>query len=423
MISSYQSERRDLLTRLNSASSPADHLAVQQHAAAAILRSEELLELSDDADARHHVGQIRLYMDALVWNTLHPHAIRQLAKGYGTPPSLISQGPAFDLVMEAAHQWTVSTNVSALIADLTNIIKIGDLILVQHPEYPAIVECKSQLPKPQHFRQGRTGRQISRALGTVRYLSGKPTKIYGQDLPLVVVESAHRASRNWLAVERCVAAAMQQGESFEQISSYELIWAGPTGDTQGFVDRLAGLDKQLSTVDFVGSSLGALETSDGLFPPPAAWPIAADAQSALMEREIQLSHFVSGAAFEGDHHGARIAFADDSDRPLVVTLDDHEFALSSRLIFEVVYAFETVESAIEGIVAFAREVATLMPDQDSIGLELERHPDQLTRMGPDDSPEGTVLLKFGDHQLVVVEMPNLDPPVIPEPHNHPEQDM
>jgi len=222
-------ERRRLLDEWDAVDSARKLLEIQEGIAEQIRDAERAIkDGSRDRDALvHHISQLRLYADGLAWRILHSHVIRQLAKNARGALSLIEQGEAFENVLRSARRYVEESGLPVLIADITNIIRIGDLILVPDPELPQILECKTRLPDPRHWMQGRIGRQISRALGTLRYLSGKPTKVHGEDHIRLVVESEHEADRNWEAVRTCVAAALDRGHGFVQLSEHELVCACP----------------------------------------------------------------------------------------------------------------------------------------------------------------------------------------------------
>ena len=219
--------RRLFFARLDRVSTAEELLAFPIDLAEAILATErELKTGSCDSEALDsHIKRLRLYADALVWWFLHPHTIRQLAKNPGAPPSLLAQGSAFNNVLSYAKRYLEETGLPILIADLTNIIKIGDIVVVVHPERPQIVECKIKVPSPQHLMQGRLGRQVSRAMGTMQHLKEGATKVFGESHYRMTVESQHRAQRNWEVVDQLCSEALEQGEAFLKVSPGDYLWA------------------------------------------------------------------------------------------------------------------------------------------------------------------------------------------------------
>jgi len=223
--------RRLLFDRLNRINTTRQLLTFQKDVAKAIVDAERRLARGkyDSEKLQFHIESLRLYADTLVWWNLHPHAIRQLAKNPGPVQSLLRQGDAFHSVLLHAERYQRETRLPILIADITNVLKVGDIVVVSDPESPQVVECKLKLPKPQHLMQGRTGRQVSRAIGTMQYLKEGAGKLFGQDYYEIAVESQHRSERNWEAIERVCSHALRVGEAYEEISNGDYLWAVQSG--------------------------------------------------------------------------------------------------------------------------------------------------------------------------------------------------
>ncbi len=193
--------------------------------ASEILRAEALQVQDAKTDVPFHIERLRLYVDGLVWLILHPHVIRQMAKNADVPKSLLQQGDAFGLVLESAHHYYETIGVPIFIADITNVLKIGDLVVVTNTEVPMIVESKKRLPRPEHLMQGRSGRQISRAMGTMRYLREGSAKVFGDDCHRRVVESPTKALRNWNLIDEVCKSALKSGWAEVVVSEHEFMWA------------------------------------------------------------------------------------------------------------------------------------------------------------------------------------------------------
>src|SRR5580700_4089059 len=129
----FEKRRNALLKLLDSATCPVDFARFQAALAAEIIESERLkaqerknkhlqLELKRHLHLCHHLG------DGLAWRLLEPHTIRQLAKGEGRPPWLSHQLVATNQALETVSGVAKELNRSAIMADLTNIVRIGDVI-------------------------------------------------------------------------------------------------------------------------------------------------------------------------------------------------------------------------------------------------------------------------------------------------------
>ena len=112
---------------------------------------------------RAHLEAVRQYGDALAHTVLSAYSIRQLARNAGRPPYLTDQAPAIELAMSCAEH-LASAELPTMVCDLTNVLRVGDLVICADPDLPKIIECKAPGPRKRLFeRQGRRGRQMAAA--------------------------------------------------------------------------------------------------------------------------------------------------------------------------------------------------------------------------------------------------------------------
>lgn len=364
MVSSEQlrNERQSLFKKWIRVGSFEDLLGIQEQIADSIRKCERTLGTAENKnDLQFHIERLRLYADGLVWLVLHPHTIRQLAKNPGPQRLIEAQGKAFDQVLESAWEHLKTDKVPVFIADITNVIKIGDLVLCTNPEMPRIVECKTRLPHPRLFTQGRFGRQVSRAMGTLRYLSKGSAKVFGDEHYRLVLESPHVSKRNWEAVAKACTTAISDGRAFIQLSDHEFLWAYARRNQDSVLADVAEYGKPL-TCSYFGTSLGLMNMSDGLFPPPIVWPISSELRFPLMEEDIVVAHLVDATAFECDlGNGERIEICAQEDFPIRVVTGGKEYPLSKRFIYDVLYGFEAVSNCVQGLIGFARQLQEQLP--------------------------------------------------------------
>ena len=355
--------RRKLFGRLDRVSTVEKLLALQIDIAEAILEAEHQMEIGQigSKNLQAHIKRLRLYADALVWWNLHPHAIRQLAKNSGAPQSLLSQADAFNNVLLHTQRYCHDTRLPVLVADITNVLKIGDIIIVTDPECPQVVECKMKLPSPQHLMQGRVGRQISRASSTIQYLKGGAAKLFGEDHWSMTVESEYKAERNWEVIDQLCSDALRVGEAYLEISPGDYLWALRSERQDIVLKAVRKRAESIVTAQF-GTSLGLMNSQDGLFAPPSAWrKVSSKVRFELIEETIVLFHLVSYEALAGDYGDMQKIAIQNTDYPIVVSIEGTEYPLSRRFIYDIVYGFETIESCARGLLIFAHNLASTVP--------------------------------------------------------------
>ena len=355
-------ERKSLFENCLKVGTPDDLLAIEEEIAHSIRRCERALKGGkNNKSLQFHIERLRLYADGFVWRLLHPHTIRQLAENRGPPVSIKDQGEAFDEVLKSAQHYLQKYKVPILVADITNVIRIGDLVLCTNPEVPQIVECKTTLPPPELFMQGRFGRQISRMMGTLKYLSKGSAKVFGDNQHRLAIESPHTSKYNWQPVSMVCDTAMKDGRAFLQLSAYEFLWAYNQQGEDSIWAEIHEYGNRI-TQAFFGTSLGLMNMSDGLFPPPTVWPIPPTLRFLLMEKDIVLAHMIDAAAFECDLGGGqRIEVCPTEDFPIRVIIEEKEYPLSRHFINDVLYGFETIASCVQGLIEFARELHEMAP--------------------------------------------------------------
>lgn len=359
-----RSKRHKLFEQCLKVESPQELLAAEIAIATEIRMAEQLLQSEmDNMLVQFHIQRLRLYGDGLVWVVLHPHVIRQMAKNTDAPKSLLQQGDAFDLVLESAKNNFKRTRVPVLIADITNILKIGDLVIVTDTEAPQVVELKKKLPRPERLMQGRRGRQISRAIGTLKYLENGFGKVFGDDSHRLVVESEGKAQRNWDVVDRVCREGLQNGWAKAVLSRHEVIWVHRKGMEERLGAEIQALSGKASSA-FYGTTLGLMNMTDGLLPPPGVWPISPDVRLALLEEDLVLAHLLDVGAFECiQDAGGTIKIDLQHDYPVLVTICGQVYPLSRRFIYEVLYAYETIGSCVKGLLEFAAQLHEMPPPE------------------------------------------------------------
>ena len=349
--------RSDLFAMADQVDSAESFLGVQLAIADEIVRCEAMLE-SDEADEyRWHIHTLRLYVDGLAWTALHPFTIIQLSKNPPAPPRLSHQLDAFRQVREAAEE-CAAEGVPVLICDLTHCLRMGDLVVCYDPETPQIVECKSNF-KPEFIMRGRTGRQLSRAMETLRYLHTGTAKVYGEEKPRRVIEPGTEFTYTWDSLERTVSMSADGEVGVVCPSPNEIICVYPP-------------ERELELTEEVREALGGFRRCYGGFhtwaindvccrlASPFVWPLPSDVRFSLLECDTVVVHMIDIEHFlDVDTAGGRIskllAREDEVDGCcFVIDVGGVESYGSAFYLDEVVYGFQTIESTAQCMVDVSR---------------------------------------------------------------------
>src|SRR5260370_863834 len=157
--------RQRLLSQLDAVDSADAAMAFQR----ALATELSMAEKDTSPEARWHRHLLRLMGDALAGQLLSPHTLRELSRGGHLPASLTGQGTDFGFVLEVA-ECTARRGCVPVIADLTHLIGVGDLVAVA-PAAIAIIECKNkQMPDGWALR-GRHWTPFQRQVEAASYLT------------------------------------------------------------------------------------------------------------------------------------------------------------------------------------------------------------------------------------------------------------
>lgn len=176
-VNEAKEHRGELLFRLEKASSASELAEFQVLLRDAIVRIEETRRNANPQrrfELKEPLIRLRFLGHSLAWRLLHPHAIRNLAKNDGQPPTLHDQSPEMEKCIATIH-WLSSKGILAIAADLTHCLRIGDVVIVRDPETPDIVEFKATRRDERYRHQGRAGRQLHRMTKTIEYLYRGPS--------------------------------------------------------------------------------------------------------------------------------------------------------------------------------------------------------------------------------------------------------
>jgi len=357
---SLKAKRKSMFSELQCVDTPEKLVAFQKDLAAAILEAEQAIVAGGPDMWKDHCHLLRVYGDTLAWTLLDRHAIRQLAKNIDNWPNLLHQRSAVDGVLETAAFYA-GRNLPVLASDLTNILTIGDLIVCDNPEAPVIVEVKGAGFSLNSFQADRrTRKQAIRAMRTSEFMatgaSGFQRAIGIQTL----------TSYSWASLGEVLQRARHEGSAVTTVGNQSIIWAFESdgGKLPPLPVSLDDLMQPQGAVH-VGCHLSLIENGRqfSTIAPPTVWPFEPDLRYSLLEGDLIVMHLVDTGRFLDRTltDGWVRRLLPDSRRHAEITgieielADGRRATLSPRFITDVVYGFQSIESVVAEMVAFARK--------------------------------------------------------------------
>jgi hypothetical protein len=217
-IDGLERTRRRLFDRLAAARGPMDWYSLQLHVASAVLKAEEHradVAKRDRAYLKWHIQLCKAYVDAIAWRTMSAHAIRHHATLPGGPAHLGGIRHELRRYFTLARGFA-KQGLPAILPDLSNMLRLGDVVVVVDPSAPEVIEVKGEkaiMPAglaeavakrggrqgrvaPTSLRlprRGRAGRQLSQIVARDLYLRNDRGRLPG-DLKERVAISVYRES-------------------------------------------------------------------------------------------------------------------------------------------------------------------------------------------------------------------------------------
>lgn len=328
---------------------------LQCHIMEAIIEAEEAHAADDPKQVERHIHLLRLCVDSLTYVSLHPHTIRQLGKNVGGQPRLSGQRDACQEALVVAKEYA-DIGVVALVSDLSNLLRISDVVVCDDLETPTLIECKAQIRNPEAMKVDRPGRQLSRALGALNYIRKGAGMVIGEKVPRLSVDSGTVRTKSQEAIERVIAEAREKGTAYELVSPSDLIICiqptpGATGvEMEPFMHLFSGFRQVL-----VGSYACALWNPSLRIPPAIIWDLDFESAAALMEEELLLIHVIDLMRFcdlGNDEFRVTGIITDDRDKkgPRIETMSARGAGTANiSFVYETLFWYFTIESSFEAI--------------------------------------------------------------------------
>ncbi len=233
-----------------------------------IIVAETGLSAEDTKEAQRHIRLVRIMGDALAVVLLDPHQRRQLSKNEGTPVRLASQKAGLQHVLDTGKQ-LADAGAMVLLADATNILRIGDIILYVPRGAPHIIECKTKRKTTRQMLQGSLRRQLQRMLHTQEFMgNGRLTRNEGV---LAAVDVGGPTESTFEIVANAVNTALEtKGPAIGAASEWDKVLALPLG-----VDLPENLPNIPATMEAPAAGMygEVLRTPAALLSTVLNWPV------------------------------------------------------------------------------------------------------------------------------------------------------
>ena len=368
--------RRNLFHSLDDAKTPKELCQFQKRLAVAIQNAEQRKAQAQDKSEKElysiHNRMCRSYGDALAWRLLSPHTIRQLnSVEQHPPPNLSGMKEVIERYLFIVEQ-LANLGYVALVSDLTNLIKIADVIVPTQSEIPLLLEFKGEriytvsnwlLEKgaklvPEEDLTGRLGRQMEKLMEVSRYLATGRRETHDGTKELRAVPVNTQVEYYWDEINRAVSDALENMDCVVKISNQQWIYA--TQREPEDLDPLSTMSQMIKEMPReahlrIGCHLVPLENPQWYFDPPINWLLEKRIKFALMEGDISLFNFIDLSFLKGySYKGAVIiqigAYDPELGNDVVyVKYRNQTTKVSKNFILGMLYKFQTLESAVEEI--------------------------------------------------------------------------
>ncbi len=336
VLDTWEETRRSLVLELAALPSEGDVMQWQRRLAEEIASAERPPVGVSRVDAKRHLHLLRVITDGLVHKLLDDHFIRTLSRHPGKPASLSGQGADFEFVLDQAdllHR----RGVIPIVADLTTLIGVGDIVGLTPGGAAMVLECKNRSAPTRLPTTGRLARQRIRGENLEKYLTnssideGDLTRIaITMPLPLPDWESVANLldrcedSPNGTAVSLfgpndLLVAATSQSEP-------EQVWAVVSENIHSAQPAVAFYSELIDTASYRMMA-------------PSSYPVQAEQRWRLLEGDLQLFRFVDMDVFSSkfEHNGSSITLAPHRTAEgynLRIDVDGDEFASLTNQIAE-----------------------------------------------------------------------------------------
>lgn len=316
-----------------------------------MFRVESVLSKGRNQEWSEHKKLLRILGDTVVWKILDPYVIRVLARGPHIPPGLASQRKSIEHVLNISRM-LVEQGQTAILCDLTRVLRHGDIIASSGAGEVFIYECKDTDMPSEWKVGGRVARQIKKMNDLADFLNHGLGAYLVEDngniwLPM---PPAAEPAYTWDAVESAAVEAHEEGFSVKVAEPKNIVIGvrdGYTGDLPDLSNFIA--PEELESGGILTGHFRLMDESMTYEPPPTCWPISFDIRVALLESDIFLNHVFDPQIFFGTvSDDPRIEIFGLENEALLVDFKGNVFKFGNRFINDVALGYQTLESAKRG---------------------------------------------------------------------------
>lgn len=284
-----------LTNMYNLAKSPSEYVELQRVLVQHIQRIE-IQRREDRKNKPLKADWIDLHCvgDAIAWDIFHPHVIRQMSSVGMKPPYIIDQDRtiAAELMM---IQNMASNDCVGLIADITNVAQIGDIVIESSDGSFGVIECKLEATTGSSMNGARQKRQAKRVIDTQDYLLSGTKRDNDAGVLRHCVELPEYGSKsNNDILDECVQESLREGSSIKWIGDSEFIISVAVSSSAE--DRLQGLFGD-ANIDWAKPVYSCLTSSDVLtnttfIAPVLSRKLSFESRFAMFRQEVMVCHYL-----------------------------------------------------------------------------------------------------------------------------------
>jgi hypothetical protein len=248
---------------------------------------------------------------------------------------------------------------------------------------------------------------MRRALAISELLRRGEALIPGDELPTRTLEVDLPKDYTFDALECVIVAARAEGYGLVEASRGDLLFAVRDDGTELAVPAEAKLAADNMGQPMVGLFQVHERQPSPRFPPPYAWPIEAANRLAVVESDVFVVHVIDGSAFVGrEGAGVRLEALERraGDTWIIARAGDKTYPLSPGLLQQVIYGFETIDSASAGMLTMVHAIAEA--DGENVEGDAPRGPDGVAIVETMDDAVKLVENREAAGDIGIVAMPS-----------------